>query len=145
MRTVIQVVSQAEVKINHKSVGAIKTGLMVLAAFKTTDTADIINQMAKKICQLRIFPDEFGKLNQDVKQVSGEILVVPQFTLYGRTKGTNRPDFCDSAPAAVAEPLYNSLVAALRSYAVPVSTGQFREMMSVSLINEGPTTIIIDL
>jgi D-tyrosyl-tRNA(Tyr) deacylase len=71
MRTVIQVVSQAEVKINHKSVGAIKTGLMVLAAFKTTDTADIINQMAKKICQLRIFPDEFGKLNQDVKQVSG--------------------------------------------------------------------------
>jgi D-tyrosyl-tRNA(Tyr) deacylase len=109
------------------------------------DTATDIDWLLKKLVQLRIFSDADGKMNLSVEDVQGGILVVSQFTLYADAKKGNRPSYIRSAPPAVSVPLYEQFVATLRSrFAGPVATGSFGAMMAVSLVNDGPVTIILD-
>ena len=145
MRAVIQAVSLANVKVDNKIVGKIKRGCLVLLAIHKDDTKDKIAKMADKIERLRIFMDDNGKMNLSLKDVGGEILLVSQFTLYGDTKKGNRPSFIESAKPVKAVPYYEKVVASLKDKGFKVETGYFGAMMSVSLVNEGPTTIIIDL
>lgn len=145
MRAVIQAVSGANVKVDDKIVGEIKRGYLVLLAIHNDDTEDKIEKMADKIADLRILLDEDEKMNLSLKDVHGEILLVSQFTLYGETKKGNRPSFLESAKPVKAVPYYEKVVSLLKNKNIKVETGQFGAMMSVSLVNEGPTTIIIDL
>ncbi len=145
MRAVIQVVSSANVKVDSKTVGDINKGFLVLLAIHNDDMEDKIEKMADKIADLRIFTDEDDRMNLSLKDVGGEILVVSQFTLYGDTKKGNRPSFLESAKPVKAVPYYEKLVSLLKNKGFKVETGQFGAMMQVSLVNEGPTTIIIDL
>ncbi len=145
MRAVIQAVSGANVKVDDKIVGEIKRGYLVLLAIHNDDTEDKIEKMADKIVDLRILLDEDEKMNLSLKDVHGEILLVSQFTLYGETKKGNRPSFLESAKPVKAVPYYEKVVSLLKNKNIKVETGQFGAMMSVSLVNEGPTTIIIDL
>lgn len=145
MRAVIQAVSSANVKVDGKTVGYINKGYLVLLAIHETDTEDKIIKMADKISDLRIFTDENDKMNLSLKDVDGEILLVSQFTLYGDAKKGNRPSFLESAKPVKAVPYYEKVVMLLKNKGFKVETGQFGAMMQVSLTNEGPTTIIIDL
>lgn len=145
MRAVIQVVSSANVKVDNKTVGEINLGYLILLAIHNDDTEDKIIKMVDKIEGLRIFTDASGKMNLSLKEVGGEILLVSQFTLYGETKKGNRPSFIDSAKPIKAVPYYEKVVALLKDKGFKVATGIFGAMMKVSLVNEGPTTIIIDL
>lgn len=145
MRAVIQTVSSASVKVDDKIIGEINRGYLVLLAIHNDDTEDKITKMADKIADLRIFLDDDEKMNLSLKDVGGEILLVSQFTLYGETKKGNRPSFLDSAKPIKAVPYYEKVVSLLKNKNLKVATGQFGAMMQVSLVNEGPTTIIIDL
>jgi len=145
MRAIIQTVSCANVKIDNKIVGEINRGYLVLLAIHNDDSEDKIVKMADKIAGLRILLDENEKMNLSLKEVGGEILLVSQFTLYGETKKGNRPSFIESAKPIKAIPYYEKVVSHLKDKGFKVATGQFGAMMSVSLVNEGPTTIIIDL
>ncbi len=145
MRVVIQRVQQAKVSVSGEEKGAIQHGLLVLCAFENADTAEDIFWMAKKIGGLRIFNDQQGVMNISVKDAGGEILVVSQFTLYASTKKGNRPSYIRSAKPDVAIPLYEQFIQVLRNQSgVRVQTGVFGADMQVSLINDGPVTIIID-
>lgn len=145
MRAVIQVVSEANVKVDDHIVGEINRGFLVLLAICNDDTEDKIEKMADKIANLRIFTDSADKMNLNLHDVKGEVLLVSQFTLYGDVRKGNRPSFTDSAKPIKAVPYYEKVVLALKQKGVKVATGQFGAMMQVSLVNEGPTTIIIDL
>jgi D-tyrosyl-tRNA(Tyr) deacylase len=145
MRAVIQVVSEASVKVAGELISEIKKGYLILLAVHVDDTEDKINKMAEKIINLRIFPDENDKINLNIKDVDGEILLVSQFTLYGDVKKGNRPSFIESARPEQANAYYEILVGKLREFVPVVKTGRFGAHMSVSLINDGPCTIIIDL
>ena len=145
MRAVIQVVSSANVKVDNKTVGEINLGYLILLAIHNDDTEDKIIKMVDKIEGLRIFTDDNDKMNLSLKDVGGEILLVSQFTLYGETKKGNRPSFIDSAKPIKAVPYYEKVVSLLKDKGFKVATGIFGAMMKVSLVNEGPTTIIIDL
>jgi len=144
MRAVIQRVKNAEVKIDGKIVGKIGKGLLVLLAVHQDDTEDKIEKMAAKIINLRIFADEEDKMNLSVKDVGGEILVVSQFTLYGDISKGNRPSFIESAKPDKAVPYYEKFVEKIKVSGLKTATGEFGAMMEVSLINDGPVTIIID-
>ena len=145
MRAVIQVVSSANVKVDNKTVGEINLGYLILLAIHSDDTEDKIIKMVDKIEGLRIFTDASGKMNLSLKDVGGEVLLVSQFTLYGETKKGNRPSFIDSAKPIKAVPYYEKVVSLLKDKGFKVATGIFGAMMKVSLTNDGPTTIIIDL
>lgn len=145
MRAVIQTVSSANVKVKEEIIGQIGKGYLVLLAIHVTDTDDKITKMADKIADLRIFTDADDKMNLSLKDVGGKVLLVSQFTLYGDTKKGNRPSFIDSARPDKAIPMYEKIIDLLKEKGLKVETGRFGAMMSVSLINEGPTTIIIDL
>lgn len=145
MRALIQVVSSASVKIENEIVGQINKGYLVLLAIHVDDTDDKIVKMVDKIADLRIFTDENDKMNLNLASVGGEILLVSQFTLYGDTKKGNRPGFTESARPDKAIPYYEKTIALLAAKGFKVASGRFGAMMSVSLVNEGPTTIIIDL
>ena len=144
MRAVIQRVKNAEVKIDGKIVGKIGKGLLVLLAVHQDDTEDKIERLATKIINLRIFADEEDKMNLSVKDVGGEILVVSQFTLYGDISKGNRPSFIESAKPDKAVPYYEKFVEKIKVSGLKTATGEFGAMMEVSLINDGPVTIIID-
>jgi len=144
MRAVIQRVKNAEVKIDGKIVGKIGKGLLVLLAVHQDDTEDKIEKMATKIINLRIFADEEDKMNLSVKDVGGEILVVSQFTLYGDISKGNRPSFIESAKPDKVVPYYEKFVEKIKVSGLKTATGEFGAMMEVSLINDGPVTIIID-
>lgn len=145
MRVVIQRVSEAKVTVEGKTTGSIGKGLLVLAGFEESDTAEDEEWMAKKIAQLRIFNDNEGLMNLSVAEVDGNLLVVSQFTLHALTKKGNRPSFIKAAKPEKAIPLYESFVKTLQSITnKPVEKGVFGAMMEVSLINDGPVTIIID-
>jgi len=144
MRAVIQRVKEAEVKISGKTVGKIGKGLLVLLAVHVDDTEDKIEKMATKIINLRIFGDQADKMNLSVKDMGGEILVVSQFTLYGDISKGNRPSFIESAKPDKAVPYYGKFVERIRASGLKTATGEFGAMMEVSLINDGPVTIIID-
>ena len=145
MRAVIQRVKEASVKVDNEIVGKIGRGLLVLLAVHVDDTEDKIEKMATKIINLRIFRDKDDKMNLSVKDVGGEILVVSQFTLYGDTSKGNRPSFIESARPDKAIPYYEKFIEKIKSSGLKTATGKFGAMMDVSLINDGPVTIIIDL
>lgn len=145
MRIVIQRVQEASVTVADEIVGQIGTGLLVLAGFEETDTTQDFEWIAKKIIQLRIFPDENGVMNRSVQDVQGEILVVSQFTLHALTKKGNRPSYIRSSPPETAKNQYQEFVKILESkYISPIQTGIFGADMKVKLLNDGPVTIWID-
>jgi D-tyrosyl-tRNA(Tyr) deacylase len=144
MRVVVQRVSRARVVIDGEVVGAIDRGLLVLLGAATTDTAEDAAWLADKVVGLRIFPDSEGKMNLDVTEAGGAVLVVSQFTLYGDCRKGRRPSFITAAGPDLAVPLYEAFVAAIRAHGVQAATGRFGAMMQVELVNEGPVTLIID-
>jgi D-tyrosyl-tRNA(Tyr) deacylase len=144
MKAVIQRVSQASVAINNQRVASIDHGFMVLLGVHETDTTDDADYLIKKISQLRVFQDADDKMNLSLADVSGSILSISQFTLYASTKKGNRPSFVKAARPETAIPLYNYFNEQLRVKGHPVETGEFGADMQVSLVNDGPVTIIID-
>jgi D-tyrosyl-tRNA(Tyr) deacylase len=145
MRIVIQRVSEASVKVEGKIISAIKQGMLILVGIEDADTDEDINWLTNKIIQLRIFDDENGVMNLSVKDVDCEIIVVSQFTLHASTKKGNRPSYIRAARPDFAIPMYEKFVAAVEvALGKKVGTGQFGAMMEVSLVNDGPVTIIID-
>ncbi len=144
MRVVLQRVSNARVSVAARVTGRIGRGLLLLAGFTAADSEDSVSWMADKVLGLRIFPDEQGKMNRSVAEVDGELLVVSQFTLYGDTRKGRRPSFIEAAPPEIAIPLYERFVALLRASGLRVETGEFRAMMDVELVNDGPVTLILE-
>jgi D-aminoacyl-tRNA deacylase len=147
MRVVLQRVSRAHVRIGDRIAGQIGTGLLVLAGFAPTDTEAQLLWMAEKILGLRVFGDAEGKMNRDLAEVGGGVLVVSQFTLYGDASKGRRPSFIDAAPPNVAIPLYEKFVALLKEKSagkIPVETGEFGAMMDVELVNDGPVTLVLE-
>lgn len=145
MRAVIQRVTQANVVINNSIRSAIANGLLVLVGIEDADTTEDIIWLSGKIVNLRIFNDADGIMNQSVIDQGGEILVVSQFTLHASTKKGNRPSYIKASKPPVAIPLYEQFVKQLQTdLGKPVGTGEFGADMKVSLLNDGPVTIIID-
>ena len=144
MRAVVQRVSNASVTVDGNIVGEIGAGLLVLLAAGEGDTEAEARWLAHKTANLRIFSDAEGKMNLSVQAIGGSALVVSQFTLYGYIRRGFRPSFVKAAPPDVAEALVNVFVDALRAAGVPVETGVFRAHMHVSLVNDGPVTIILE-
>lgn len=145
MRAVIQRVKGCKVDIAGQTVGSIDSGVLVLLGVEAEDNAEDIEWLAGKISRLRIFDDENGVMNLDINQAAGRALVVSQFTLYASTKKGNRPSYIRSAPEPISRPLYEQFVARLEQIlGTNVETGQFGADMQVSLVNDGPVTIIID-
>lgn len=145
MRTVIQRVTNASVRSEGEEIGSIKSGLVVFLAIHKNDTEEMIDKLADKISKLRIFEDNNKKLNLSIIDTGGEILVVSQFTLYADCNQGNRPSFTDAADPAKAEKYYEKFIQALRAKNIFVVTGKFKTNMQISLINDGPVTIILDL
>jgi D-tyrosyl-tRNA(Tyr) deacylase len=161
MRAILQRVSEARVQIDGETVGEIGRGLLVLLGVSKSDTAEQARWLADKIVSLRIFndaPSPFpsppggegrvrgaeGKMNRDVAEVEGAILVVSQFTLYGDCSKGRRPSFIDAAPPETAIPLYEEFINAIKAQGIPTATGRFGAMMQVALVNDGPVTLILD-
>lgn len=145
MRAVIQRVSHSKVVVEGRTTGEIERGLLVLLGVTHTDERADIDWLIKKITNLRIFNDENGKMNLSVKDVGGDILVVSQFTLYADSKKGNRPSYIRSAPPDFSIPMYENFVELLAlNFEGKVATGEFGAMMEVSLLNDGPVTIILD-
>ena len=145
MRLLIQRVRRAAVEIGGEEFSRIGQGLLVLVGIEAADTEEDIEWLVKKLLGLRIFDDEQGVMNLDVRQVGGEVLVVSQFTLHASTKKGNRPSYIRSAPEAVSRPMYEKFVARVEAeLGQKVPTGEFGADMQVSLVNDGPVTIWID-
>ena len=145
MRAVIQRVAQASVAISENTVSEINQGLLVLLGVEAIDNEEDINWLTGKIARMRIFSDENGQMNLSVKDISGDIIVVSQFTLFASTKKGNRPGFTRSARPEIAIPLYEKFVAQLSTeLGKEVLTGEFGANMQVNLCNDGPVTIIVD-
>lgn len=145
MRVVIQRVNEASVSINSCVKGIIKKGLLLLIGIEQSDTNEDVVWLSGKIAKLRIFDDNQGIMNLSVQEIDGEILVVSQFTLHAKTKKGNRPSYIQAASPEIAIPLYNNFVKQIeQEIGKTVSTGAFGAMMMVSLVNDGPVTIIID-
>jgi D-tyrosyl-tRNA(Tyr) deacylase len=145
MRAVIQRVSEASVKIEEKRTAQIGDGLLILLGIEDSDSTEDIEWLSGKISRLRIFSDEAGMMNLSVKDINGEILVISQFTLHASTKKGNRPSFIRAAKPDIAIPLYQTFIKQLSmDLGIDVQTGDFGAFMKISLINDGPVTIIID-
>ena len=143
MRAVVTRVSSASVEINGEITGSIGNGFLVLLGIRNGDTDDDAKKLAVKICNLRVFADHEGKMNLDLKAAGGEILVISQFTLFADCK-SRRPGFTDAARPDTAIPLYELFVSECKNAGFSVETGVFGAMMSVSSVNDGPVTIILD-
>lgn len=145
MRAVIQRVSEASVEVEGNITSHIGPGLLVLLGITEGDGPEDIDYLVKKITQLRIFNDPDDKMNLSVADVNGSLLIVSQFTLYADSRKGNRPSYIRSAPPAISQPLYEQFLTSVRSkFSGPVGTGIFGAMMKVSLVNEGPVTLILD-
>ncbi|HEY1340196.1 MAG TPA: D-aminoacyl-tRNA deacylase [Bryobacteraceae bacterium] len=144
MRLVIQRVSSAEVVVNDGRTGTIGTGLLVLVGIARSDSPADADYLLDKLVNLRIFPDEAGKMNLSVQEAGGALLLVSQFTLYADCRRGRRPSFDRAAPPDEAEALYNYFVETARKGTVRVETGVFQAMMEVHLVNDGPVTILLD-
>ena len=145
MITLVQRVKHARVTVDGRETGAIHEGLLILLGVHTTDTEDLIPWLSAKCANLRVFPDEEGKMNRSVKDHGGSALVVSQFTLYGNAEKGNRPSFIESARPDLAEPLYESFCEALSAeLGHPVARGEFGAMMDVELLNWGTVTLSIE-
>lgn len=144
MRAVLQRVKRARVTVDGENVGEIGKGLLVLVGVAKDDGPEDVAYLANKIANLRVFPDHDKLLHFTTGEVGGGVLVVSQFTVLGDCRKGRRPSFDQSAPPELAEKLYEELVAALARTGLPVATGRFRAMMEVSLINDGPVTLLLD-
>ena len=151
MRVLLQRVSRAEVRIRPevpedtpRVSGAIHGGFLLLVGFTQSDTATEVQWMVDKVTTLRLFPDGEGKLNQDITESGGSLLVVSQFTLYADARKGRRPSFLDAARPEQAVPLYNQFVMLLRDKGYQVETGEFGAMMDVELVNDGPVTLWLE-
>lgn len=144
MRLVVQKVSQSNVKIEGQVVGEIGNGFMVLVGITASDDEVIVEKMVDKLVNLRIFEDENDKLNLSLLDVKGSILSISQFTLYANCKKGRRPSFIDAAKPDISSPLYNLFNDKLEERGIHVERGVFGAMMEVSLVNDGPVTIILD-
>ena len=142
MKALVQRVSKACVIVEGDVIGAIGPGLVVFIGIAAQDTEQQARQLARKVTQLRIFSDSDGKMNRSVLDTAGELLIVSQFTLYGDTRRGNRPSYSQAASPEKARDLYELFVDACRQLGVPVSTGKFQAHMDVSLVNEGPVTLM---
>ncbi|WP_284652870.1 D-aminoacyl-tRNA deacylase [Flavobacterium terrisoli] len=145
MKAVIQRVSQASVTIEGQIVADIQNGLLVLVGFEDSDAKEDIDWLATKIANLRIFADDNGVMNLSVKETNGEMIIVSQFTLHALTKKGNRPSYIKASKPEIAIPLYEKFIAQMETeLGKKVQTGQFGADMKVSLLNDGPVTLIID-
>ena len=144
MRIVIQRVKEASVHVGSRLVGSIKGGMLILLGVGQKDTLDDVNYLISKVGELRIFDDENGKMNCSIRETGGGFLVVSQFTLLGDCVKGRRPSFDGAADPKKAEELYNAFVQKLRSENFKVETGEFRAMMDVGLVNDGPVTFVLD-
>lgn len=144
MRACVQRVSRAEVIVDGESVGRIDGGLLVLLGVSHDDSQEDAHYLADKVAELRIFPDDDEKMNRSLAETRGAMLVVSQFTLYGDCRKGRRPSFVDAAPPEQGEQLYLEFVDAVRDRGFEVATGRFRAKMEVSLVNDGPVTMLLD-
>lgn len=145
MKAVIQRVSQASVEIEGNVKGSIKKGYLILLGIGNDDGDDDIEWLANKIYNLRIFSDEEGLMNHSISEVNGDVLLISQFTLHAKTKKGNRPSYIRAAKPEIAIPIYEKFIARMSSLmGHQIQSGEFGAMMNVSLVNEGPVTIIID-
>ena len=144
MKLVVQRVKKASVKVNEETVGEIGKGYMVLLGVTHNDTKETADYLVKKLCNLRVFEDENGKMNFNIKQVNGKLLIVSQFTLYGNCKDGNRPSFIEAAKPEYANELYEYFCKKCEENDIEVQKGIFGAHMEVSLINDGPVTIMLE-
>ena len=144
MRFVIQRLSESEVKVDGKVLGKIGKGFMVLIGVSDSDTKEIADKMVKKMLGLRIFEDEQGKTNLSLEAVGGELLLISQFTLYANCKKGNRPSFIEAGAPDMASDMYEYIIAKCKEQVNVVERGQFGADMKVSLVNDGPFTIVLD-
>lgn len=144
MRAVVQRVSRAAVEVDGRVVGEIGLGLLVLVGFRAADGRAELEWMAGKVQGLRVFGDDRGRMNRDIVEAGGELLVVSQFTLYGDVSRGRRPSFVQAADPDDARRLYEEFVDLCRTGVVPVATGEFGARMDVSLVNQGPVTLVIE-
>jgi len=145
MRAVIQRVRRASVAVEGKIIADIQKGMVILAGVGPKDNENVILAMAQKTARLRIFEDDQGKMNLSILDVPGQAIVVSQFTLYGDTRRGNRPSFIGAAPPEMARPLIDRFAGALREQGVPTQTGEFGANMLVSIENDGPVTILLEM
>jgi len=144
MRAVVQRVKESSVTVDGRVISRIGPGILVLLGVSETDERADVEFLSEKIVHLRIFEDDNGKMNRSLIDTQGEMLVVSQFTLLGDCRKGRRPSYIHAAAPEKAEPLYEVFVEKIREKGIPVQTGQFRAMMDVSLINNGPVTLILD-
>jgi D-aminoacyl-tRNA deacylase len=144
LRAVVQRVTRARVTVDSRVAGEIQTGLLILLGVGREDTAESALYLAEKIANLRIFPDDAGKMNRSLVESGGSALVISQFTLYGDTRGGLRPSYIQAATPEIASGLYEEFVRCLRSFGIAIETGIFRAHMEVELVNDGPVTILLD-
>jgi len=144
MRAVVQRVSEASVRVQHEVISRIGNGLLVLLGVSRADSSKEADHLAGKIAQLRIFEDADGKLNRSLLEIGGEMLIVSQFTLLGDCRKGRRPSFMDAAEPAQANELFARLVRHTRSMGISAQTGRFQALMAVSLVNDGPVTLIVE-
>lgn len=144
MRTVVQRVSSASVAVDGEIVGATAWGFVVLVGVSHSDSLRDAHVIGDKVASLRVFPDDEGLMNRSIRDIDGACLVVSQFTLYGTTRKGRRPSFTAAASPGDAEPLVDAVVGRLREHGIPVETGVFGAMMEVSLVNDGPVTLVVE-
>lgn len=145
MRAVVQRVTSASVTVTGELVGSIGLGLCVLVGVTHGDGPVQATTMARKLAELRVFPDDEGRMNRSVADVGGGLLVISQFTLYGDTRKGRRPSFVAAAPGYEAEPLVDAVVEALRGRGLDTATGRFGADMAVELVNDGPVTLLLEV
>ena len=144
MKLVIQRVKNAKVDVDGKTVGSIEKGFLVLLGVTHTDTKETADYLVKKLCKLRVFEDENGKMNLNIKDVGGQLLIVSQFTLYADCSGGNRPSFVNAAKPDLANELYEYFCEECKDEQIEVQKGIFGADMKVNLLNDGPVTIILE-
>lgn len=144
MKLVIQRVKEASVTVDEKIVGKVGKGILILVGITHTDTKEIVNYLSKKVSNLRIFEDENGKMNLSIKDVKGQLLIVSQFTLYANCNNGNRPSFTEAAKPEIANKLYEYFCDKCVENGIEIQKGIFGADMKVSLLNDGPVTIILE-
>jgi D-tyrosyl-tRNA(Tyr) deacylase len=144
MRAVLQRVRRASVQINEQSYGEIGEGILLFLGIGASDSTTDSQWLAEKVVNLRIFPDQKGRMNRSLLDTGGELLVVSQFTLYGDCRKGRRPGFSEAAAPSLAEPLYRHFIEQVKDHGAPVKTGVFQADMEITLVNNGPVTLLLE-